>query len=101
MCSMRLLSHSFIFKFITGVILNYLSALAESILFERFNEVSPYYEDKTLSHKEANELIYREGFRFTLKQWAFIKAGNKIRKNKALKSKTNNKLSIDPMDLYY
>ena len=92
---------SFIFKLLTGVVLSYLSALAESILFERFNEVSPYYEDDTLSHAEANELIYRRGFRFTLKQWAFIKAGNKIRKNKVLKSKTNNKNSIDPSDLYY
>ena len=92
---------SFIFKLPTGAVLIYLSALAESILFERFNEVSPFYEDNVLSHVEANELIYREGFRFTLKQWAFIKAGNKIRKNKVLKSKTNNKLSIDPSDLYY
>ena len=92
---------SFIFKLPTGAVLIYLSALAESILFERFNELSPYYQDNTLSHVEANELIYREGFRFTLKQWAFIKAGNKIRKNKVLKSKTNNKLSIDPSDLYY
>ena len=95
------MSHSFIFKLLTGAVLSYSSALAESILFERFNEVSPFYEDNVLSHVEANELIYREGFRFTLKQWAFIKAGNKIRKNKVLKSKTNNKLSIDPMDLYY
>ena len=92
---------SFIFKLLTGAVLSYSSALAESILFERFNELSPYYEDDVLSHVEANELIYREGFRFTLKQWAFIKAGNKIRKNKVLKSKTNNKLSIDPSDLYY
>ena len=92
---------SFIFKLLTGAVLIYLSALAESILFERFNELSPYYQDNTLSHVEATELIYREGFRFTLKQWAFIKAGNKIRKNKVLKSKTNNKLSIDPSDLYY
>ena len=92
---------SFIFKLLTGAVLNYLPALADSILFERFNELSPYYEDDVLSHVEANELIYREGFRFTLKQWAFIKAGNKIRKNKVLKSKTNNKFSIDPMDLYY
>lgn len=92
---------SFIFKLLTGAVLSYLSALAESILFERFNELSPYYEDNTLSHVEANELIYREGFRFSLKQWSYIKAGNKIRKNKVLKSKTNNKNSIDPSDLYY
>ena len=92
---------SFIFKLLTGVILSYLSALADSILFERFNELSPYYEDDVLSHVEANELIYREGFRFSLKQWSYIKAGNKIRKNKVLKSKTNNKNSIDPSDLYY
>ena len=92
---------SFIFKLLTGVILSHLPALADSILFERFNELSPYYEDDVLSHVEANELIYREGFRFTLKQWAFIKVGNKIRKNKVLKSKTNNKFSIDPSDLYY
>ena len=92
---------SFIFKLLKGAVLVYLSALAESILFERFNEVPPYYEDKTLSHVEANELIYREGFRFSLKQWSYIKAGNKIRKNKVLKSKTNNKFSIDPSDLYY
>ena len=92
---------SFIFKLLKGVILSYLSALADSILFERFNELSPYYQDNVLSHVEANELIYRGGFRFTLKQWAFIKAGNKTRKNKVLKSKTNNKNSIDPSDLYY
>ena len=75
--------------------------IAVFVIQKVFDDQQPYYEDNILLHPDAKNKFQHGEFRYSLQQWIWLKSGQPLKKTKYLKSKSDNKFSIDINDLYY
>ena len=75
--------------------------IATCVIQQVLDDQEPYYEGAILSHLWAKDKFQHNEYRYTLQQWFYLKSGQLLKKTKYLKSRTNNKNSIDINDLYY
>lgn len=78
-----------------------LQQTAQKIISRILNEAPPALNDGLITHPYSNDLFYCDGYKLTLKQWAYVAGGGILRKFRQLKSLAHNKSSIDIKDLYY
>lgn len=75
--------------------------IATCVIQRVLDDQEPYYEGAILLHPDAKNKFQHGEFRYSLQQWVWLKSGQSLKKTKYLKSRTNNKNSIDIQDLYY
>ena len=75
--------------------------IATCVIQQVLDDQEPYYEGAIFSHLWAKDKFQHNEYRYTLQQWFYLKSGQSLKKTKYLKSKSNNKFSIDINDLYY
>ena len=75
--------------------------IATFVIQRVLDDQQPYYENNILSHLDAKSKFQHGEYRYSLQQWIWLKSGQPLKKTKYLKSKSDNKLSIDINDLYY
>ena len=75
--------------------------IATFVIQQVLDDQEPYYEGAILSHLWAKDKFQHNEYRYSLQQWFYLKSGKPLKKTKYLKSKSNNKFSIDINDLYY
>lgn len=75
--------------------------IAALVIQQVLDDQQPFYNEQILCHIWAKDKFSLRQHRYSLQQWVWLKSGQSLKKTKYLKSRTNNKNSIDINDLYY
>ena len=75
--------------------------IATFVIQQVLDDQQPFYDEQILCHIWAKDKFSLGQHRYSLQQWFYLKSGKPLKKTKYLKSRTNNKFSIDINDLYY